>query len=58
LHEEQIGAEDDVPEAVCTEPARHWSARVQEDWFTPFVMLPAGHGAQSRSALSEGAFVT
>jgi hypothetical protein len=58
LHAVHTGAELDVPDAVCTLPAGHWSTRLQIDWFAPVVTVPVLHGAQARSVASLGKFDT
>lgn len=43
-----------VAAAICTVPAGHAPAGVQEDWLGPEVYVPLGHAAQVRSTEDDG----
>ena len=58
LQSAHTGDEVIVASAVCTVPAGHSPAAVQEDWFVPEVMVPLGQTRQVRSMVVEGALAT
>jgi hypothetical protein len=51
-------AEDVVPDALCTVPARHAPPARHADWFTSVVDRPAGQTEQLRSVVADGGLDT